>query len=480
MCGIIAIIDEEPVAEWIYQSMIQLQHRGQDAAGIFTYDPKTRQHFLHKNKGLVNQVFTPTTLPLSEAPWGIGHVRYQTVGDGSIEDTQPMVIGSHPTIALGYNGNIVNYLPLKRQLEKEGHQFHSNCDAEVILNILSRYIDSHSCTFQQILEGVQDVYRRVFGAYSVVAIITGVGMIAFRDPAGIRPLLFGTQTDSPAVAFASESYALTFCDFHNIDTIRPGEVIFVSKDFNQYKERLVSTPPSYCSFEFNYFAKPNTTIEHREVYKIRSELGKRLGQKVMEAGMDIDVVVPVPNTARPAALSLAREMKTPCEDGFVKQEYIGRTFIMPSQKLREKAIGRKLAPVYSVFRNKNVILVDDSIVRGTVSKKVTALAKSAGAKKVYFASTFPPIRHPCLYGIDFATQDQLIAHNRSIEEVARKIGVDGLVYQDVDEFQQIIGVQGICLACVNGRYPTNISGAEELKKMREHHLKQVEKQTARR
>jgi len=477
MCGIIAIIDEQPVAEWIYQSMIQLQHRGQDAAGIFTYNPNTEQHFLHKNRGLVNQVLTPQTLPLSEASWGIGHVRYQTVGDGSIEDTQPMVIGNDPTIALGYNGNIVNYVPLKRELEAEGHKFHTNCDAEVILKILSSHIDSTNCTFEDIQQAVHEVYRRVSGAYSVVAIITGLGMIAFRDPAGIRPLLYGTQKGSKGVGFASETYALIFCDFSNLENILPGEVMFVDKEFNQFKERLISHPPSYCSFEFNYFAKPNTVIEHQEVYDIRSTLGKTLAKKVMKENFAIDVVVPVPNTARPAAISLAREMDIPCEDGFVKQEYIGRTFIMPSQRLREKAIGRKLAPVFSVFRDKNVLLVDDSIVRGTVSKKVAMLAKNAGAQKVFFASTFPPIRHPCLYGIDFADQDQLIAYNRSIEEISREIGVDGLVYIDRDEFKEVVGVKGVCMACVTGRYPTETCGAKELQKMRQKHLQHVDKTT---
>jgi len=478
MCGIIAIINEEPVAEWIYQSMIQLQHRGQDAAGIFTYDPKTGKHFLHKNRGLVNQVLTPNTLPLTEASWGIGHVRYQTVGDGSIEDTQPMAIGSDPTIVLGYNGNIVNYLPLKRELEAEGHKFHSNCDAEVILHILSSHLQSSDVSFDDIIQAVHEVYRRVSGAYSVVATITGVGMIAFRDPAGIRPLIYGTQQGSKGVGFASETYALIFCNFSNLENISPGEVMFVDKDFNHFKERLISKPPSYCSFEFNYFAKPNTIIEHQEVYQIRSNLGKTLAKKVMLEQFDIDVVVPIPNSARPAAIALAREMDIPCEDGFVKQEYIGRTFIMPSQRVREKAISRKLAPVFSVFQDKNVMLVDDSIVRGTVSKKVTMLAKSAGAKKIYFASTFPPIRHPCLYGIDFANQDQLIAFNRSVDQIAKEIGVDGLVYNNVEEFKEVIGVNGVCMACVTGNYPTDTSGLAELQAMRQKHLTHVAKNTA--
>ncbi|NGX57520.1 MAG: Amidophosphoribosyltransferase [Chlamydiae bacterium] len=475
MCGIIAIIDDQPVAEWIYQSMIQLQHRGQDAAGIFTYDPKTGKHFLHKNRGLVNQVLTPQTLPLSEASWGIGHVRYQTVGDGSIEDTQPMVMGNDPTIALGYNGNIVNYLPLRRELESKGCQFQSNCDAEVILHILSSHLSKGRCSFEDIQCAVKEVYRRVSGAYSVVATLTGIGMIAFRDPAGIRPLLYGTQKGSKAVGFASETYALIFCDFRNLQNIRPGEVMFVDKDFTPYRKQLINQSPSYCSFEFNYFAKPNTVIEHHEVYEIRSNLGKTLAQKVKASGFDIDVVVPVPNTARPAAISLARELDIPCEDGFVKQEYIGRTFIMPTQGLREKAISRKLGPVYSVFKDKNVLIIDDSIVRGTVSKKVTFLAKRAGAKKVYFASTFPPIRHPCLYGIDFANQDQLLAFGRTNEEIAKEIGVDGLIYNDIQEFVDVIGIKGLCLACVNGKYPTNTCGSEELQKMRQKDIQTVER-----
>lgn len=474
MCGIIAIIDDEPVAEWIYQSMIQLQHRGQDAAGIFTYDPESNRYFLHKNRGLVNQVLTAKTLPLTEASWGIGHVRYQTVGAGGVEDTQPMIIGEHPTIALGYNGNIVNYLPLKHQLEAEGFKFQSSCDAEVILHILNRHLPKQNCRFEDICQAVKEVYKRVSGAYSVVAIVTGVGMIAFRDPAGIRPLLYGTQRGRKAYGFASETYALTFCNFENLDNIEPGEVFFVDKDFHVFRKRLIEKHPSYCSFEFNYFAKPNTVIENREVYKMRSNLGKLLAKKVKEKSYDIDVVIPIPNTARPAALSVARHLNIPCEDGFVKQEHIGRTFIMPTQKQRERAISRKLAPVYSVFEGKNVMLVDDSIVRGTVSKKVTELARQAGAKKVYFGSTFPPIRYPCIYGIDFADKEQLIAHNRTIDEIAREIGLDGLVYNEIPEFKKVIGVKGLCKACLNGKYPTDIEGMDELKKLRQQDIEHLE------
>jgi amidophosphoribosyltransferase len=475
VCGIIAIIDEEPVAEWIYQSMIQLQHRGQDAAGIFTYDPQTNKHFLHKNRGLVNQVLTAKTLPLTEASWGIGHVRYQTVGIGGVEDTQPMIAGENPTIALGYNGNIVNYLPLKHRLESEGCKFSSSCDAEVILQILTKHLPKQNCRFEDISKAVKQVYKRVSGAYSVVVVITGVGMVAFRDPAGIRPLLYGTRQSSKGYGFASETYALTFCNFENLDNIQPGEVFFVDKNFQVHRERLVEQPASYCSFEFNYFAKPNTVIENREVYRMRSNLGKLLAEKVKLEDYAIDVVIPIPNTARPAALAVARHLNIPCEDGFVKQEHIGRTFIMPTQKQRESAISRKLAPVYSVFEGKNVMLVDDSIVRGTVSKKVTALARQAGAKKVYFGSTFPPIRYPCIYGIDFADKEQLIAHNRTIDEIAREIGLDGLVYNDIPEFKKVIGVSGLCKACLTGKYPTDVEGMEELKKLRQKDILNLEK-----
>lgn len=474
MCGLLGIIGKDPVIEDIYQGLIHLQHRGQDAAGIFAFDPVTGMQLLHKNRGLVSQVFNAETLPIPEASWGIGHVRYSTIGTGRVEDTHPLCIEGKHTISLAHNGNIVNYLPLKEQLEDRQVVFETTCDAEAILNLFSQHIPEENITFDDICHAANEVFKNTSGAYSCIGIITEVGMFAFRDPWGFRPLLLGSSKSDSSHAFASETGPLNFLGFENIEDIQPGEVVFVDADHHVHRRVLTNLPHTHCSFEFNYFAKPNAIMEQKEVYRIRSRLGMALADKCQEQNIQADVVVPIPDSARPSAISLAYKLKIPLEEGFVKQNHVGRTFIMPTQYARKKALSQKLITVKSVFEGRNVILVDDSIVRGTVSRRVIELAKRAGAKKIYFASTYPPIKHPCLYGIDFPREEQLVAYGKNLREIAEDIGADGLVYNDEMGLKESIGMKDLCTACLTGVYPTSMLGQEELQNLRLNAINEME------
>ncbi|MEC7839507.1 MAG: amidophosphoribosyltransferase [Chlamydiota bacterium] len=474
MCGLIGIIGKEPIVDAIYRGLIHLQHRGQDAAGIFAYDPKSDQHQLYKNRGLVSQVFNSETLPLPDASWAIGHVRYTTIGTGRVEDTQPLAVNRKHTIAIAHNGNIVNYVPLKEKLKNLKTTFETTCDAEAILKILIKNIPDENPCFDDICHAVEEVYSHTFGAYSIVGIITGKGMIAFRDPWGFRPLLYSFSEEHQSHAFASETGPLHFNGFDDVEDIKPGEVIYIEGNGSVHRRILSAVSHTHCSFEYNYFAKPNAVMEKKEVYRIRSRLGKTLAQEVQKHNFDVDVVVPIPDSARPSAISLAYSLQIPLEEGFVKQNHVGRTFIMPTQYARKKALSQKLITVKSVFYNRNVILVDDSIVRGTVSRRVIELARKAGAKKIYFASTFPPIRFPCLYGIDFPRSEQLVAYGKTVEEIAEDIGADGLVYNDVEGLKEAIGMTDLCTACLTGEYPTSSHGVEELQNLRKNDITELE------
>lgn len=475
MCGIFGIIGKEPVAEYILQGLHLLQHRGQDATGIFTYNPDTRKHSLYKDRGLVNQVFHSPTFHLPEAYWGIGHLRYSTVGKGNIEDIQPHIIQKGDlTIAMVHNGNIVNYIPLKNQLMSEQIAFQTGCDTEVILHIFANKISTEACNFESICEAVSEVYTHIFGAYSILVLITGVGVIAFRDPWGFRPLLYGKSRNQHAYVFTSETGPISYVETDNMRDVDPGEVIFIDKHHKVHHRHLKQHCHTHCSFEFNYFAKPNAIIEKREVYQIRAQLGLALARNVQVAGLDIDVVVPIPTTAHPSALALGRALNIPVEEGFIKQSFVGRTFIMPTQNSRKKAVSDKLTTVRSVFKNKNVLLVDDSIVRGNVSKHVIDMARKAQARRVYFASTYPPVRYPCFYGIDFPRQEELIAWEKNYEEISREIGADAVIYNSVEDMKNAIGIDDLCTACLTGKYPTKTDGASELQYLRLQSLNQME------
>ncbi len=474
MCGIFGLIGDQPIAESIYHGIIQLQHRGQDAAGIFTFDPITHKHAIHKNIGLVKDIFTSDTLPLPNASWGIGHVRYTTIGKGNVTDSQPLYIQGSHTIAMAHNGNIVNHPLLKRELEDKGAVFETTSDLETLLHLFASKLPDGEINFNHIKAATQHLFNKAQGAYSIVAVIAGVGLVAIRDPKGIRPLLMGSQREHASFAFASENNALHVFGFEQIHDVKPGEVVFIDHKTQVHKEVLTNNQPALCSFEHDYFSKPNTVIDNREVYQSRRNLGKTLGRQIKQANIDIDVVTAVPSSARAAAIALAKELGVDYEEGFVKQDHIGRTFIMPTHGIRQKALSRKLAPVHSVFKGKNVLLVDDSIVRGTVSKRVVSLARWAGANQVYFASTYPPIRHPCLYGIDFPNPEQLIATNRTVEAVADEIHANRLFYNSEDDLHKAIGTNNLCTACLTGKYPTTIDGKDELQQLRHSDLQSIE------
>ena len=475
MCGIFGIVSKRAIQEAIYQGMLRLQHRGQHAAGIFTYDPNTDEHHLKRNLGLVNEVFNTPQPDLDDALWGIGHIRYATMGNGCLEDTQPQFVrhGNY-IISMAHNGNIVNYIPLKQELQRRLRVIETTCDIEVILHTFAQNLPTDHIDFEDICNAVMEVYQHTSGAYSVVGIITGKGMIAFRDPEGIRPLLYGVQPDLHAHAFASETEALSFLNFHKIEVIQPGEVVFIDEHHNVHRRQLLQRPHFHCSFEFVYFAKTNTTMEGQEIYRIRSDLGKALAKHVRAAGLQADVVVGVPDSARPAAIGLARELGIPFEEGIIRKSQVGRTFIMSSQKAREKANTHKLEAVPFVFKDKTVLLVDDSIVRGTVSKRVVQLARRAGASKVYFCSTFPPIKHPCFYGIDFPHKDQLIAADKTIPEIAKEIDADEVIYNDLNDLKNAIGIDDLCDACLTNNYPIQSNGVKELQSLRLEDLANLE------
>jgi amidophosphoribosyltransferase len=456
--------------------MSQLQHRGQDASGLFTYNTQTNTHHLHKKSGSMNQAFPPDMLPLPDADWGIGHLRYATVGAGNVADIQPHVIeNSNNTIAMVHNGNIVNYVLLKDKLLSEQTVFQTSCDTEIILHLFNnRLSEEGSCTFDTICASVDDIYNHIFGSYSILSLITEKGIVAFRDPWGFRPLLYGVTRDGETHIFSSESGPFNFFDVDTVHDIEPGEVIYIDQDINVHRRRLKDHLHAHCSFEFNYFAKANTVIEKREVYQARKDLGTLLAKNVKTAGLKIDAIVPIPESGRTPGLALGRALNIPVDEGFIKQENVGRTFIMPSQKVREKAVSKKLTPVHSVFRGKKILLVDDSIIRGTVSRYVVSLARKAGATHVYFASTYPPVRFPCFYGIDFPLQKDLVAWERTNEEIAREIGADGVIYNSVEDLEQAIGLDDLCTACLKGEYPTKIEGVEELQLLRICNLNQLD------
>lgn len=474
MCGIFSLIGKLPIADSIYLGMNQLQHRGQDAAGIFTYDHKTHKHSIHKDLGLVNEVYATDPQSLPYATWGIGHVRYSTIGKGKKNDAQPLYIQDDHTIAMAHNGNLVNYASLRRDLEMSGTLIETTCDLEPMLHIFSSQLPKEEIIFPHIIKAAKHLFQKAHGAYSVVCLIAGVGVVAIRDPHGIRPLLMGSNYDGQSFGFASENNALNVFGFDTFESVKPGEVVFIDKDLVVYRETLSDRTPSLCSFEHNYFSKPNTIIDDIEVYESRCKLGEALAEHVRKANLPIDVVCAVPSSARASAIALAKALEIDYQEGFVKQDNVGRTFIMPTQGIRQKALSRKLGAVHSVFKGKNILLIDDSIVRGTVSKRVVSLARWAGANRVYFASTYPPIRHPCVYGIDFPTPTQLIAHNRTNDEIAQEIAADALFYNTEKDLENALGTPHLCTACLTGNYPTETHGFEEFQKLREEDLKAVQ------
>ncbi|MCX7785223.1 MAG: amidophosphoribosyltransferase [candidate division WOR-3 bacterium] len=458
MCGVIGIYGKGDVVEEIYSGLYALQHRGQDSAGIITYN---NTFHIKKGIGLVSKVFNAKNLERLKGNIGIGQVRYPTIGPGGVEDSQPFMVNAPFGIAMAHNGNVTNYFELRNELSKKCfRQLTSYSDVEVILNVFADEIAMqplHNFNFDTLVKSVTGVFNRVEGSYSVVGMIANIGLFAFRDPYGIKPLCFGRKGKN--YIFASESVVLDQLQYKLIRDVLPGEVVFVDRSRKVQSAVIKSYCHCPCIFEWVYFARPDSIIDGIEVYSARLRLGERLGQKCLQAKIKPDVVIPIPDSGRGAGLGVSKVLGVEQKEGFIKNYYIGRTFIMPNQTDRTNLVRLKLNPVFSVFKNKKVLIVDDSIVRGTTAKEIVSLARKAGAKKVYYAVTCPPLRFPCVYGIDMMTRGEFIARKNSIEQIRKKIGADVLIYQDLnDMIESIKGNknQTFCTACFTGIYPTGL------------------------
>ena len=466
MCGIVGIVGNTSVGQALYDGLTVLQHRGQDAAGIVTIHNNTFR--LRKGNGLVKDVFHTRHMLRLQGNSGIGHVRYPTAGTSSSSEAQPFYANSPYGISLAHNGNLTNADELKSWLNTEAHRHvNTNSDSELLLNILGyelQNIVSQSITPQDLFTAVSHVHKRVRGAYATVALIIGHGMLAFRDPHGIRPLVFGKRETEQGIEYmvASESVALDANEFEFVRDIAPGEAIFFSESGKLHSYQCAENPTyNPCIFEYVYFARPDSTLDKISVYGSRVEMGKMLADKISRewSDLDIDVVIPIPETSCDTALEIARHLNLPYRQGFVKNRYIGRTFIMPGQEQRKKSVRRKLNAIKAEFTGKNVLLVDDSIVRGTTSEQIIEMARAAGAKKVYFASASPEIRFPNVYGIDMPSANELVAHGRECEDICQLIKADELIFQDLDDLVKAVSkanpdITTFETSVFNGQYVT--------------------------
>ena len=468
MCGIIGIVGKSEVAAALYDGLTVLQHRGQDAAGVATVDGDRLR--LHKANGLVKDVFQNEHMARLRGRIGIGHCRYPTAGSEGADEAQPFYVNSPFGIALGHNGNLVNTESLRRELfETDRRHINTGSDSEVLLNIFAhelQHIGGARASVDAVFEAVGAVHKRCQGGYAVVSLILGLGVVAWRDVHGIRPLVLGRRDGADGVewAVASESVALDVLGFRRVRDVLPGEAVIIT-DEGELHARQCAPPAQHapCIFEYVYLARPDSMMEDVSVYKARLRMGERLAQKIqrMRPGHDIEAVIPIPDTARTAALALAQMLDVKYREGFVKNRYVGRTFIMPGQSERVKSVRRKLNAIELEFRNKVVLLVDDSIVRGTTSKQIIQMAREAGARKVYFASAAPPVRYPNVYGIDMPAPAELIAHGRSEDEVETLLGCDWLIYQDLDDLIDSVAdgnedLKQFDTSCFSGEYVTGM------------------------
>jgi amidophosphoribosyltransferase len=447
MCGIVGIVGKTPVNQYLYDGLTVLQHRGQDAAGIVTIHNNTFR--LRKGNGLVKDVFHTRHMLRLQGSIGIGHVRYPTAGTSSSSEAQPFYANSPYGISLAHNGNLTNADELKAWLNTEARRHvNTTSDSELLLNILGHELQesvNSSLTPDDIFTAIANVHERVRGAYATVALIIGYGMVAFRDPNGIRPLVFGKRETENGIEYmvASESVALDACSFEFVRDVAPGEAIYFSEN-GQIHSQQCSENPAYhpCIFEFVYFARPDSTIDKISVYGSRVEMGTKLGEKIAKEwdDVEIDVVIPIPETSCDIALQIAKQLNLPYRQGFVKNRYIGRTFIMPGQEQRKKSVRQKLNAIGAEFKGKNVLLVDDSVVRGTTSEQIIEMARASGAKKVYFASAAPEVRFPNVYGIDMPSANELIAHGRDVDDVCDLIGADKLIFQSIEDLVAAVKV----------------------------------------
>ena len=466
MCGIIGIVGQSDVAAALYDGLTVLQHRGQDAAGIATVDGSRVR--LHKGNGLVSDVFQPGPMQMLTGRVGIGHCRYPTAGSAGSDEAQPFYVNSPYGIALAHNGNLINMDALRREVfEQDRRHINTESDSEVLLNVFAHELrEQGALTSRAAIAAVAGVHRRCKGGYAIVGLVLGLGLIAFRDPHGIRPLVLGKRETPAGVeyAVASESVALDILGFARVRDVAPGEAVVITSRGELHTE--VCAPPALhtpCIFEYVYFARPDSMMDDVSVHKARMRMGVKLGEKILRLrpDHDIDTVIPIPDTSRDAALEIASLLGVKYREGFIKNRYIGRTFIMPGQGQRVKSVRRKLNPIPLEFKGRVVLLVDDSIVRGTTSQQIIQMARDAGARKVYLASAAPPVRFPNVYGIDMPAASELVAHGRSEQEIQELLGCDWLIYQDLADLEDAVSgpkhkLSHFDSSCFNGEYVTGV------------------------
>jgi amidophosphoribosyltransferase len=476
LAGRLGIVARSPVNQVLYDGLLLLQHRGQDAAGIVTAERKT--FHMQKGNGQVRDVFRTRNMRSLPGNIGIAHCRYPTAGSAfNSAEAQPFYVNSPFGIVLGHNGNLTNADALKEEMFRQDlRHINTNSDSEVLLNVLAHELENTSVKLrldpQTIFRAVANVHRRCRGAYAVIAMVAGYGVLAFRDPYGIRPAVIGYRESAQGTDYmvASESVAVDALGFRLLRDVAPGEAVLIDEEGNFHSQQCApATSLNPCIFEYVYLARPDSVIDGASVYEARLVMGEKLAGKIRRSyrHLDIDVVIPIPDSSRPSALQLAQGLGLPYREGFVKNRYIGRTFIMPGQAVRTRSVRQKLNPMAMEFSGKNVLLVDDSIVRGTTSREIVQMARESGARKVFFASAAPPVRFPNVYGIDMPTRSELIAAHRSEEEVGREIGADALIYQDLDALIEAVRAVNPKLtsfeaSCFDGRYVTGDVTADYL------------------
>ena len=483
MCGIIGIVGSNDVASALYDGLTVLQHRGQDAAGIATVDGN--KIHLHKGNGLARDVFDAPHMAMLTGRYGIGHCRYPTAGSEGSDEAQPFYVNSPYGIALVHNGNLINTDALRREVfEQDMRNVNTDSDSEVLLNVFAHELAAQgTLSPKAAIAAVTGVHRRCKGGYAIVSAVLGLGLVAFRDPNGIRPLVLGKRESATGMeyAIASESVALDILGFQRMRDVAPGETVVITARGELFSE--VNAPGGKhtpCIFEYVYFARPDSMMDEINVHKARMRMGVKLGEKILRLRPDhgIDTVIPIPDSSRDAALELANVLEVKYREGFVKNRYVGRTFIMPGQGERVKSVRRKLNPIPLEFKDRVVLLVDDSIVRGTTSQQIVQMAREAGARKVYLASAAPPVRYPNVYGIDMPSTEELVAHGRSEAEIEKRLGCDWLIYQDIADLEEAVSgpkriVTTFDSSCFTGEYVTGIEPGyfERLRQLRSDEAK---------
>jgi len=477
MCGLVGIVAKKEVNQDIYDALTLLQHRGQDAAGIITWNKEGL--YTRKSNGLIRDVFNQDHMEQLKGKVGMGHVRYPTAGGAQSSEAQPFYVNSPYGICLAHNGNLTNYEELAKHLStRDRRHLSTQSDSEVLLNVFAHELQARvngKPSAKNIFDAVDALHERCSGGYAVVLMIVGFGLVAFRDPNGIRPLILGKRSNGKETEYmvASESVALDVTQFEIDRDVLPGETLFINNDGDLHQHNFVGqTSYSPCIFEFVYFARPDSVIDKLSVYKARLRMGEELAGQIVRKWPenDIEVVIPIPDTSRTAASQVAYHLGVKYREGFIKNRYVGRTFIMPGQEERDNSVRRKLNAIDLEFKGKNVLLVDDSIVRGTTSKQIIKLARDAGARKVYFASAAPPVRHPNVYGIDMPAADELIANRKTTQEIQKEIGADYLIYQDLEALKRAVShdnssITGFDDSCFSGNYITNDVSVEYLEEL---------------